>query len=193
MTTTTAARPAKAGAAKKAAAKTAAASKKAAASPPASTSSSTSSSSSDTPPASGDHLPESGTVDVMIDGPKTLDELKDSPLASDPVTVDVKDSDAAKAGLVHTSSLERNTTELDNRITRVVGADPISLGSFGDHVTFLQAGLRTLGYHVQIDGSYGPQTQAAVERFRGEHTTKSDATTVTVSDLREIARRVIGG
>lgn len=45
----------------------------------------------------------------------------------------------------------------------------VSAGSFGVHVTLIQAALRLRGYQVQIDGNAGRQTEAAIAAFEVDY------------------------
>lgn len=52
---------------------------------------------------------------------------------------------------------------------RRLGERNLSLGSWGADVFHLQIQLRELGYSLQADGLYGPETKAAVEAFQRDH------------------------
>lgn len=54
------------------------------------------------------------------------------------------------------------------------GAKPLGLGASGPEVEKLQRNLKRLGYPVEVDGKFGPETQAAVMKFQREHGLKAD-------------------
>lgn len=69
----------------------------------------------------------------------------------------------------YSSHLYRDTTVLDNeKRPSPESASDIDGTSSSARVTAIQAMLNAGGYHCQIDGQYGRQTTAAVERFQGD-------------------------
>lgn len=52
---------------------------------------------------------------------------------------------------------------------RQLGERNLALGSWGADVFHLQIQLRELGYTLQADGLYGPETKSVVEQFQREH------------------------
>jgi hypothetical protein len=65
-------------------------------------------------------------------------------------------------------------------ITSIAGYDPnyayagIGPGAQGDLVVWAQEHLVGAGYHISVDGGYGPQTQSAVRRFQSAHHLHAD-------------------
>lgn len=68
------------------------------------------------------------------------------------------------------SHLARDTTHLQNvKPNAIEDRSIIGSRSSAARVTFVQAALNGIGYHVQVDGQYGRQTIAGVQRFQREH------------------------
>lgn len=51
-------------------------------------------------------------------------------------------------------------------ISRSLGTETLKTGATGAHVTTLQRALRAAGATLVVDGSFGPQTAAAVKAFQ---------------------------
>lgn len=48
------------------------------------------------------------------------------------------------------------------------------VGSKGDHVAAMQRKLRGLGYHLHVDGDFGPATRRMIMQFQAEHGLTAD-------------------
>lgn len=71
----------------------------------------------------------------------------------------------------------------------------LRLGSRGTAVSDLQQNLRRLGYHLFVDGDFGPATEAAVTRFQSDNGLLADGIAGPVTQARVealLGRDVIG-
>src|SRR2546423_11562025 len=57
-----------------------------------------------------------------------------------------------------------------------LGTRQIRIGSQGGDVKQLQRSLRALGYHISVDGAFGPQTDGAVRGYERSHHMTVDGT-----------------
>ncbi|MBL8910909.1 MAG: peptidoglycan-binding protein [Archangium sp.] len=54
------------------------------------------------------------------------------------------------------------------------GAKQLSRGASGPEVEKLQKQLKALGYEVEVDGKFGPETEAAVRQYQEDRGLKAD-------------------